>query len=156
MGIPSWLGPLGRFAGSSLDVVNAAMEYGDNVKAGISKEEAAKRAGLVGKVGVIAPLTPIGAATIAAPGFLRMAADSLAKQKIQETVGVSPLYGRGVNPEALRKTAEFADYLNPTTWASQAADRNNPELKGLVNISTNPNTRLLQIQEYLRQKNSGQ
>ena len=40
MGIPSWLGPLGRFAGSSLDVVNAAMEYGDNIKAGISKEKA--------------------------------------------------------------------------------------------------------------------
>lgn len=153
MGIPSWLGKL---AGPGLDVINAVAEFGRAKDAGISSPQAAIRAASGLGAGITA-YTSVGAAATSAPGLLRMASEALNKQKIKETIGIDPLYGRGVNPRVIEAGAAGADYLNPMEWAYKAADALNPELRGAPNFSQNPNTRLQQIQDFLnRQKIANQ
>jgi len=153
MGIPSWLG---RLAGPGLDILNTVAEFGRAKEAGISPPQAVVRAAAGLGAGITA-YTPVGAAATSAPGLLRMAAESLAKQKIQETIGLDPLYGKGVNPRVIEAGAAGADYLNPMEWAYRAADALNPELRGAPSLSQNPNTRLQQIKDHLnRQKLANQ
>lgn len=139
------------FAGDLLNVIG---ETQGNIKAGMSPTRAVGRGLAVGGAGFAASALPPADVATYAPGVTRFAARSQAtpemqaRRELHRSLGVA---GGGLSPEALTRTAQMLDYVNPEGWARTLVDF----AETGRTYSMNPEKRLEEIKQELLRKSIG-
>jgi len=158
-----------RFTPGVGDFLNTLLEATDQIQAGVSPQNAIKRAIPVGAVGLATNMyDPVGITNMA-PSIVRFAGEisrqlgAAGKPKLQTppiTSGLDPRIGSSPestmfqmwqDPTEIEKAARVLDKLNSEAWARKFVDKTDP-LTREREFSMNENERLQQLQQFLNQK----